>query len=208
MFKLPDLPYDYSSLEPYIDEETMKLHHDKHHSTYIKNLNEALTGHDELISMEIGELLRNLEKVPEDIRTKVRNNGGGHLNHSLFWEWMIGSKDYKEPGKDSEFMQQLCKDHGSLSGFQEHFKDEALKRFGSGWVWLSLKDGHLNVGSTPNQDNPIMTGDGVPVLGLDVWEHAYYLKYKNMRADYVDAWWNVVNWKKVEEIFENGGDKK
>ena len=208
MFTLPDLPYDYSSLEPFIDEETMKLHHDKHHAAYIKNVNDALEGMEELKSMDITELLKNLDKAPEKVRTKVINNAGGHYNHSFFWEIMTPPDKYVEPNWESPFAKKLMQDLGSWSGFQEYFKDEALARFGSGWVWLVLEDGKLGVVSTPNQDNPIMDGKNAPILGLDLWEHAYYLKYKNMRADYVEAWWNVVNWKKVEENFITiGGDK-
>lgn len=196
MFTLPALSYAYDALEPYIDEATMHLHHEKHHQAYVDNLNKALEGHDDLLNMEIAELLQNLDQVPEDIRTKVRNNGGGHYNHSLFWEWM--SADGGEPS--AELMEAITRDFESLDNFKTKFTEKAAGRFGSGWVWLTLVDGKLVISDTPNQDSPIM--DGVsPILGLDVWEHAYYLKYNNRRPEYVTNWWNVVNWKRVSEIF-------
>lgn len=204
MFILPELPYDYSSLEPFIDKETMHLHHDKHHATYIKNLNDSLEGKQELLSMNIVDLLKNLDKVPDEIRTKVRNNGGGHANHTFFWEIMTDNKE--EPSK--EIKKALDDNFNGFDNFKTAFKEKALSVFGSGWVWLVKDLDHkLSLETTPLQDNPVMTGGNIPVLGLDVWEHAYYLKYKNMRADYIDAWWNVVNWKKVEENFKvSGGD--
>lgn len=195
MFTLPDLPYDYSDLEPYIDEETMHLHHDKHHAAYVANLNDALAGREEFLKMNVEELVKNLSKVPEDIRTKVRNNSGGHANHSFFWPLM--TPDRVSP---SARLVEILKRSGfdELEDFKKQFTEAALTRFGSGWAWL-VKDGEkLLVISTPNQDSPLMTGK-TPVLGLDVWEHAYYLKYQNRRADYIAAWWQIVNWKQVEK---------
>ena len=197
MFKLPNLPYAYNALEPYIDEETMKLHHDKHHAAYVNNLNDALKGHDEFLQMDIHELLQNLDKGPEDVRTKVRNNGGGHANHSLFWELMTPSAGGQPEGK---VMEAIKSAFGDFATFKTKFKESAMGRFGSGWVWLITEDGKIAIVSTPNQDTPVMEKKKV-ILGLDVWEHAYYLKYKNMRADYVEAWWNIVNWRKVGEIY-------
>lgn len=196
MFTLPELPYDYAALEPYIDEQTMKLHHDKHHQAYVDNLNKALEGHDNLLNMDISELLQNLDEVPESIRTKVRNNGGGHYNHSQFWQWM--SSGGGEPS--AELLEYINRDFSSLDEFKQKFSEAVVGRFGSGWVWLTVKDGKLVISDSPNQDSPIM--DGItPILGLDVWEHAYYLKYQNRRGDYVTNWWNVVNWNKVNKLF-------
>lgn len=201
MFTLPDLPYDYSSLEPYIDEETMRLHHDKHHQAYVDNLNKALEGHQNLIDMPIEELLQNLGDVPENIRTKVRNNGGGHYNHSLFWQWMSPpSAGGGEPS--GELLDAITHDFGSFEEFKQKFAESAAGRFGSGWVWLTRVDHKLVITDSPNQDSPIMEGV-VPILGLDIWEHAYYLKYKNVRGDYVKAWWNVVNWNQVNQLFKD-----
>lgn len=197
MFTLPPLPYDYNALEPHIDEETMRIHHDKHHATYVKNLNDALAGHDDFLNMDINELIKNLDKVPEEIRTKVRNNGGGHANHSLFWQ-VMGPKP--GGGPSGNLADAIKKAFGNFSTFQEKFTNAGLGRFGSGWAWLVAEGGKLKIEDSPNQDSPIMEGR-VPILGLDVWEHAYYLKYKNMRADYIKAWWNVVNWKEVEKRF-------
>lgn len=197
MFTLPDLSYDYSALEPHIDAETMHLHHDKHHAAYVKNLNDALTGHDDLLSMDINELLKNLEKVPDAVRMKVRNNGGGHANHSLFWE-LMGPKMGGEP--KGVVLESINKAFTDFASFKKQFAEKALGRFGSGWVWLVSDGDLLSIVDTPNQDTPVMEGKKV-ILALDVWEHAYYLKYKNMRADYVEAWWNVVNWTKVNELF-------
>lgn len=200
MFKLSDLPYSYDALEPFIDEQTMHLHYDKHHATYVTNLNDALKDQERLLTLPIEELLKNLDQVPEALRIKVRNNAGGHANHTFFWEVMTKAKGQLPQNKlkkaiDSTF--------GNLEKMQEAFSKAALGRFGSGWVWLVSKEGRLEIVDTPNQDSPVMTGQTgmVPVLGLDVWEHAYYLKYQNRRADYVTAWWNVVNWEKVEENF-------
>lgn len=199
MFTLPSLPYDYSALEPFIDEETMHLHHDKHHQAYIDNLNKALEGQsEELLKMCEKELLMNLNKVPENIRTKVRNNAGGHANHSMFWKIMIPHKDFKKVSGDLKTA--LDKTFGDFKTFQEKFTAAAMGRFGSGWAWLVSEKGKLSIMDTPNQDSPLIEGKK-GILGLDVWEHAFYLKYKNMRADYIKAWWNVVNWPKVEEKF-------
>lgn len=198
MFTLPDLSYAYNALEPYIDEETMHLHHDKHHAAYVNNLNGALKGHEDLLKMDINDLLKNLDKVPDVVRTKVRNNGGGHANHSLFWELMMPQKGREPEGKVA---QAIKNSFGDFASFKDKFHQSALARFGSGWVWLIIADeDKLSIVDTPNQDTPVMEGKK-PILALDVWEHAYYLKYKNMRADYVTAWWNVVNWGKVGEIY-------
>ncbi len=201
MFTLPDLPYAYNALEPYIDEETMHLHHDKHHATYVKNLNDALSGHDDWLSMDIDDVMKKLNDVPQEIRTKVRNNGGGHANHTFFWQVMGAPLAKGKGGEPSgELLERIEKGFGGFSQFQAAFEKSALGRFGSGWVWLVSSSGKLTLTDTPNQDNPWMD-DQTPILGLDVWEHAYYLKYKNMRADYVKAWWNVVNWEEVGRRF-------
>ncbi len=194
MFTLPDLPYAYNALEPYIDEETMHLHHDKHHATYVKNLNDVLTGHNKFLSMEIEKLLTHLDEMPEAIRVKVRNNGGGHYNHSLFWTTMCA---HSSKGPSGELAKAIAEVFGDFKSFQEKFSAAALARFGSGWAWLALDGGKLIVMDTPNQDSPLMEGKH-PILGLDIWEHAYYLKYQNKRADYIAAWWNVVHWDEVD----------
>ncbi|MBI4062320.1 superoxide dismutase [Candidatus Gottesmanbacteria bacterium] len=193
MFTLPDLPYPYNALEPYIDERTMQIHHDKHHGAYVKNLNDALAGQDALLSMPVEELMKNLSKVPEAVRTKVRNNGGGHANHSFFWEVMSPKAGGQPSGELAKAIESAF---GSFAQFQEKFSAAGMGRFGSGWVWLISEKGKLTITDTPNQDNPWMEGK-TPILGLDVWEHAYYLKYQNLRADYIKAWWNVVNWREV-----------
>jgi len=193
MFSLPKLSYAYDALEPTIDKTTMEIHHDKHHAAYIKNLNDALAGQDEFLSMDIIELMKNLDRVPENIRMKVRNNGGGHANHSLFWEIMGPNAGGMPKG---DLANHIKKDFGSFESFQEAFEKAAVGRFGSGWVWLINDGGKLSIMDTPNQDNPWMENK-TPVLGLDVWEHAYYLKYQNRRPEYVKAWWNVVNWEEV-----------
>lgn len=196
-YTLPDLPYAYDALEPYIDEETMHLHHDKHHNTYVTNLNAAIEKHPELGEKTVEELLADFSSVPEDIQTAVRNNGGGHANHTFFWE-ILGPNAGGEPtGAIKEAIEETF---GSFEDFKEEFKTAATGRFGSGWAWLVVKDGKLAITSTANQDSPLMDGQ-TPVLGLDVWEHAYYLKYKNVRPDYIEAFWNVVNWDKVNELF-------
>lgn len=198
MFTLPDLPYDYNALEPSIDEQTMHYHHDNHHATYVKNLNAALEGHEDLLSMDINELLQNLDKVPEEVRTKVRNNGGGHANHLMFWQIMGPNKGGEPTG---ELLEAINEAFESFDSFKEAFAKAATGRFGSGWAWLIVDDGKLKIVDTPNQDSPLMDGK-LPILGLDVWEHAYYLKYQYKRADYITAWWNVVNWEEVDRRFE------
>jgi superoxide dismutase, Fe-Mn family len=199
MFELPDLGYGFDALEPYIDAKTMEIHHDKHHAAYVSKLNEALKGHDDLLKMDIVELITNLDKVPEDIRITVRNNGGGHANHSFFWDVMAPNGG-GEPG--GPLAEALNKTFGGFEDFKTKFKETAVGRFGSGWAWLCCHDDKLHICSTPNQDSTVMEDKThAPLLGLDVWEHAYYLKYQNKRPDYVDAWWNVVNWKQVEKYF-------
>lgn len=206
MFTLPDLPYGFDALEPYLDAETLEIHHDKHHGAYVKNTNDALSETPELLEMDPLELYTNLDKVPENVRQKVKNNLGGHINHSMFWEIMTPSADFKDLETESSLMKQIQDDFDGWENFQKAFNDEAMARFGSGWVWLTVNNGKLGVSSTANQDNPILD-DKKPILGLDIWEHAYYLKYRNMRADYVKAWWNVINWEKAKENFERiGGD--
>jgi Fe-Mn family superoxide dismutase len=195
---LPALPYEHGALEPYIDGQTMEIHHGKHHNAYVTNLNTALEGHPELQAKDLEVLISDLDSVPEEIRTAVRNNGGGHANHSLFWT-LMAPKGGGEPAGD--LADAISKDLGGFEAFKESFSTAAATRFGSGWAWLVVKDGRLDVLSTPNQDSPIMTGDGNPILGLDVWEHAYYLKYQNRRPDYIAAWWNVVNWDEVADRY-------
>jgi superoxide dismutase, Fe-Mn family len=192
-YKLPDLPYPYDALEPHIDARTMEIHHSKHHNTYVTNANNALEGHSDLENMDVEELLRNFNKVPEDIRTAVRNNAGGHANHDLFWK-IMGPNGGGEPS--GELADAINAKFGDFSTFKDQFKTAATGRFGSGWAWLVVNNGELEITSTPNQDSPLMDGL-TPILGLDVWEHAYYLKYQNLRPNYVDAWWNVVNWDEV-----------
>ncbi|HET8622211.1 MAG TPA: superoxide dismutase [Gemmatimonadales bacterium] len=198
-FTLPPLPYDYNALEPHIDEQTMRIHHDKHHAAYVNNLNTALEGHTELQSKTIEQILGKLNDVPENIRTAVRNNGGGHLNHTLFWEWMRPG-GAKEPG--GALGDAVTRTFGSFAAFKEQFGKACVGRFGSGWGWLTLDaKGSLAIESTPNQDSPVMDGK-TPIVGCDVWEHAYYLKYQNRRPDYVAAWWNVVNWTEVGKRYD------
>lgn len=200
MHQLPDLPYAFDALEPYIDARTMEIHHDKHHAAYVTNLNKALENvtEDALKTMDIVSLMKHLVAVPESVRTAVRNNGGGHCNHALFWELMASGKGGTPKGDIGAAIQ---KEFGAFEAFQEKFENAAITRFGSGWAWLSVKDGRLVVSSTPNQDNPFMDDSGTPILGLDVWEHAYYLKYQNRRPEYVKAFWNVVNWDKVADLY-------
>jgi superoxide dismutase, Fe-Mn family len=194
---LPPLPYDNAALEPHIDAQTMQIHHDKHHQAYVSNLNAALDKHPEWHRRSLEELLAALDSVPADIRTAVRNNAGGHHNHTLFWTWMAPKAGGDPTGHLAEALQSTF---GSLAAFKQRFAAAAML-FGSGWAWLILSNGRLDVVTTPNQDSPRMTG-AVPILGLDVWEHAYYLKYQNRRAEYVAAWWNVVNWKEVARHYE------
>jgi Fe-Mn family superoxide dismutase len=195
-YEVPDLPYDYNALEPHIDEETMHLHHDKHHQAYVTQVNNALEG-TEHADKPIEEVLKDLQSIPEDKRGVVRNNGGGHYNHSLFWEWMSPDGGGEPEGDLASAIESAF---GSFDEFKAKFKDAGVKRFGSGWAWLVHDGSGLAVVSSPNQDNPVSDGQ-TPLLGVDVWEHAYYLKYNNRRPDYIDAWWNVVNWSKVAEDF-------
>jgi superoxide dismutase, Fe-Mn family len=197
-FELPPLPYGYDALEPYIDKQTMQLHHDKHHNAYITALNKALEGQPHLVAFSIEHLLENLQEVPEDIRTTVRNNGGGHANHSMFWKIM---KPQGGGAPKGELGHMIDAEFGSFDNFKSTFNDVASKRFGSGWAWLVINnDGKLQITSTANQDNPLT--DGVyPLIGIDVWEHAYYLKYQNRRPEYLNAWWNVVNWEEVDRLY-------
>jgi len=190
---LPPLPYAFDALEPYIDKMTMEIHHDKHHNAYVTNLNKALEGHTDLQALSLEQLLAQLDRVPENVRTAVRNNGGGHWNHSMFWKIMKKGGGGEPKGPLAEAIKSSF---GSFADFKSKFNQAGTTRFGSGWAWLLIKDDKLAVDSTPNQDNPIMSG-AKPVMGLDVWEHAYYLKYQNRRPDYIEAWWNVVNWDEV-----------
>ena len=186
MFELPDLGYSFDALEPYIDAQTMEIHHDKHHAAYVTKLNEALQSLPEWQNKPIEEILKYIESIPSDVRNAIRNNGGGHYNHTLFWESM-------KPGGGKEAPEAITKNFGGIDGFKAKFTAEALGRFGSGWAWL-VKDGdRLEIMSTQNQETPLKESK-LPILGLDVWEHAYYLKYQNRRPEYVEAWWNVINW--------------
>ena len=201
-YELPPLPYDYNALEPYIDEQTMRIHHDKHHAGYVSKLNAALESHPELADWTLEQLLGQLSQVPEDIRTAVRNNGGGHANHTLFWS-IMGPNGGGEPGGD--LGEAIAGKFGDFSSFKEQLSNAAATRFGSGWGWLAVdSNGELTVESTSNQDNPLMEGR-TPILGIDVWEHAYYLKYQNRRPDYIAAWWNVVNWDEVAKRLDQAG---
>ncbi|WAH35829.1 superoxide dismutase [Alicyclobacillus dauci] len=195
--ELPALPYAFDALEPHIDALTMEIHHDRHHATYVNNLNKAIEG-TALASKSIEDLISDLNSVPENIRTAVRNNGGGHANHSLFWEILSPNGGGQPTGKIAEAINSAF---GSFDKFKEEFAAAATGRFGSGWAWLVVDGGKLAITSTPNQDNPLMDGKK-PVLGLDVWEHAYYLKYQNKRPDYIGAFWNVVNWNEVNKRYE------
>jgi Fe-Mn family superoxide dismutase len=199
--EVPPLPYDYNALEPHIDEQTMHLHHDKHHAAYVNNLNAALEKHPELQGKSAEELVKNLSAVPEDIRTAVRNNGGGHVNHTMFWQIMGPNGGGAPTGALAEAINAKF---GSFDEFKKQFNDAGAKRFGSGWVWL-VKDGGggLQIVTTANQDSPLSDGH-TPILGNDVWEHAYYLKYQNLRPKYLEAWWNVVNWDEVNKRFAAG----
>jgi superoxide dismutase, Fe-Mn family len=197
-YEVPPLPYDYSALEPYIDAETMKLHHDKHHAAYVNNLNAAIEKHPELGKQKPEDLLRKLSEIPEDIRAAVRNNAGGHVNHSMFWT-IMKPKGGEAGGKIAE---QIKKDFGSLEDFKKLFNETTAKQFGSGWGWLTWEGGKLKITTSANQDNPISQGH-FAILGNDVWEHAYYLKYQNRRPEYLAAWWNTVNWDEVNKRFEH-----
>src|SRR6201981_2806925 len=196
-FTLPPLPYAFDALEPYIDAKTMEIHHDKHHGAYVTNLNKALEGHADLQKLSVEELLAQINKVPENIRTAVRNNGGGHWNHSMFWKIMKKGGGGEPAGALADAIKASF---GSFADFKGKFAQAGVGRFGSGWAWLIVKDGKLAIESTPNQDNPLMSG-GKAVMGLDVWEHAYYLKYQNRLPDYIEAWWNVVNWEEIGNHF-------
>ncbi|MDQ4099566.1 MAG: superoxide dismutase [Chloroflexota bacterium] len=198
-YELPPLPYDYAALEPHIDEQTMRLHHDKHHNTYVTNVNNAIAG-TELENMSPVELIQNLDKVPEDKRTAVRNNGGGHVNHAMFWEIMGPNGGGQPTGEIADAINQTF---GSFDALKEAVNNAGASRFGSGWAWVVVdSSGNLAVTSTPNQDNPLMDGQGTPILGVDVWEHAYYLKYQNQRPAYLNAWWNTVNWDAVNQRYQ------
>lgn len=198
MFSLPDLQYGYDALEPHIDEQTMRIHHDKHHAGYVANLNKALEGHEDLLNKDLSKLMKNVTQLPEVIQTVVRNNGGGHANHSLFWSIMDKGKGGEPSGGIADAITQKF---NSFSDFKETFSKAALTRFGSGWAWLVVDADGLSVTSTANQDTPL-SEEKTPILGLDVWEHAYYLKYQNRRVDYISSWWNVVNWEEVQKRFE------
>ena len=195
--QVPPLPYDYNALEPHIDEQTMRIHHDKHHGAYVTNLNAALEKHPDLQQKSIDDLLKSINSVPEDIRPAVRNNGGGHSNHTMFWEIMGPGKGGAPGGALGDAIKSSF---GDFETFKKQFADAGVKRFGSGWAWLIDAGGKLVIESTANQDSPIMEGKKA-ILGLDVWEHAYYLKYQNRRPDYITAWWNVVNWNEVAKRF-------
>ena len=196
--QLPPLPYDYNALEPHIDEQTMRIHHDKHHQAYVTNLNAALEKHPNVEHDNVEELLRNINNVPEDIRTAVRNNGGGHVNHTMFWEIMGPNGGGEPSGAIAEAIRETF---GDFNSFKEQVNKAGVGRFGSGWAWLVWSNGKLSIESTANQDSPLMEGKQ-PILGVDVWEHAYYLKYQNRRPDYLSAWWNTVNWDEVNRRFE------
>ena len=198
-YTLPELHYAYDALEPYIDVETMHLHHDKHHNTYVTNLNAALEKYPELAEKSVEELIAYMDEIPADIRTAVQNNGGGHANHTFFWEIMAPNAGGTPTGALKDAIDETF---GSFEDFKNEFKTAATGRFGSGWAWLVVDNGKLAIMSTANQDSPLMEGK-TPIIGLDVWEHAYYLKYKNVRPDYIAAFWEVVNWDKANEHFEN-----
>jgi superoxide dismutase, Fe-Mn family len=200
-FEVPALPYPYEALEPYIDTETMHLHHDKHHQAYVTNLNNALQSHPELQSKSAEELVSDLNSVPEDIRTAVRNNGGGHVNHTMFWQIMTPNGGGEPTGPIANAINRTF---GSFDAFKQQFNDAGVKRFGSGWAWLCSDGGSLHIESTANQDNPMSEGH-TPIFGNDVWEHAYYLKYQNRRPEYLAAWWNVVNWDEINKRYQQAG---
>jgi Fe-Mn family superoxide dismutase len=201
-YELPKLPYAYDALEPYIDAKTMEIHHTKHHNAYVQKLNAALEKHPDLQAKPLGALISDLNSVPSDIRGAVRNHGGGHWNHSMFWTIMKKGGG-GEPGGD--LAKAVGASFGSFAELKTKFTADAGALFGSGWVWLVSRDKKLELVSTPNQDNPLITGGGHPIMGLDVWEHAYYLKYQNRRPEYIDAWWNVINWSQVADNFAGAG---
>jgi Fe-Mn family superoxide dismutase len=196
-FTLPSLPYGFDALEPHIDAQTMQIHHGKHHQTYVNNLNAAIEKAPELANKSIEELMRGIDSVPESVRTAVRNNGGGHWNHSMFWQIMGPNAGGEPSGKVGDAIKSSF---GGFDKFKEQWSAAGVGRFGSGWVWLLNDGGKLSITSTPNQDNPLMEGK-TPILSLDVWEHAYYLRYQNRRPDYISAWWNVINWDEVTKRF-------
>ncbi len=196
-FTLPPLPYDFAALEPHIDARTMEIHHGKHHQTYVNNLNAAIEKAPELAKKSLDDLLRNVSTLPEAVRAPIRNNAGGHWNHSMFWQ-IMAAKAGGEPG--GKLGQAIKSTFGDFAKFREQFSAAGVGRFGSGWAWLINTSGKLSITSTPNQDNPLMEGQKA-IMGLDVWEHAYYLKYQNRRPDYIQAWWNVVNWGEIEKRF-------
>ena len=198
-YQLPTLSYDFNALEPHIDEQTMMIHHDRHHATYVNNLNAALEKHNNLANKTIEDLITNLDAIPEDIRTAVRNNGGGHANHSLFWKIISPNAGGKPTGEIADAITQAF---GSYEKFKEEFTKAATTRFGSGWAWLVVENEELKITSTPNQDSPLMAGQ-TPVLGLDVWEHAYYLNYQNKRPDYINAFFNIINWNEVNKLYKS-----
>lgn len=198
MFELPALPYSYEALEPFISSNIQHLHHDKHHQTYVDNLNKAVQKYPEWESKTIEEIIKNFSQAPDDIKTVLRNHGGGHYNHSLFWLMMSQKKDQMPEGN---LVDKINEQFGNYDNFKKQFSEGAVKVFGSGWQWLVLDNGKLALTSTPNQDSPLTQGK-IPLLGLDVWEHAYYLQYYNKRPDYVEAWWHVVNWEEVNRRFQ------
>ena len=198
-FTLPPLPYDFGALEPHIDAKTMEIHHDKHHAAYVNNLNAALKDHPDWQGKTIDQVCTEINSVPDAVKAAVRNNGGGHYNHSLFWQIMKPSGGGEPTGA---LAAAITSDLAGFAAFKEAFAKAGATRFGSGWAWLVSKGGKLAVSSTPNQDNPLMDGSGTPLLGCDVWEHAYYLKYQNRRPDYMAAWWNTVNWDEVSRRFD------
>jgi len=201
--EVPALPYDYNALEPHIDEQTMRLHHDKHHAAYVNNLNAALEKHPDLQGKKLEDILRNLSSVPDAIRTAVQNNGGGHANHSMFWAIMKPNGGGNPTGAIAKVIDEKL---GGFQAFKEKFNDNGAKRFGSGWTWLVFKGGNFELISTANQDSPLMQG-GFPIMGNDVWEHAYYLKYQNRRPEYLAAWWNTVNWEEINKRLQQAGYK-
>jgi Fe-Mn family superoxide dismutase len=200
--QLPPLPYAFDALEPHIDAKTMEIHHDRHHATYVNNLNAALEKHPNLQNKSVEDLIKDLNSVPEEIRTAVRNNGGGHANHSLFWQIMGPNGGGQPSGKLAAAIEKL----GGLEEVKKQVNANGAGQFGSGWTWLAVDNGELKLERTPNQDSPLMSGR-TPILGIDVWEHAYYLNYQNRRPDYLNAWWNTVNWAKVAELYEKAGGR-
>lgn len=198
MFTLPDLPYGYDALEPFISSNIQHLHHDKHHQTYVDNLNKAIAKYPEWENKKIEEIIIDYASAPDDIKNVLRNHGGGHYNHSMFWEMMSPKKEQQPSGN---LLDKINEGFGDYESFKKQFSEQAVKIFGSGWQWLVMEQGKLSLVSTPNQDSPLTQGK-IPILGLDVWEHAYYLQYYNKRPDYVEAWWHVANWEDAEKRFE------